>query len=77
MDRYTADRLAKLLGMTGSDQDGEALSAIRMANKVLADAKLTWAQIFASIPIEHTPRLADPPPRAARDMLGEHDDRAF
>ena len=41
-----ADRLAKLLGMTGSDHDGECLNAIRLANRVLAENKLTWHEAF-------------------------------
>ena len=32
------DRLVKLMGMTTSSQDGEALNAIRLANKMVAGA---------------------------------------
>jgi hypothetical protein len=32
-------------GMTNSNQDGEALAAIRAANKILNEAKTSWAQI--------------------------------
>jgi hypothetical protein len=38
-------RLLKILGMTNSNQDGEALAAIRAANKILNEAKTSWAQI--------------------------------
>lgn len=34
--------------MTGSDQDGEALSAIRMANKLLKERKLTWKDVIST-----------------------------
>lgn len=44
MDR---DRLVKLLAMTTSDNDGEALNALRMANKMLAAEKMTWEQVLA------------------------------
>lgn len=39
-------RLAKLMGMTTSDQDGEALNALRMANKLIAGAKLSWPEVL-------------------------------
>lgn len=71
MDRDTLDRIVKLLGMTGSDQDGEALNAVRAANKFLADRKLTWAGVFALIPVGYAPRLADPPPKATQDPIAE------
>ena len=42
------DRLAKLLGMVGSVHDGEALTAARMADKLVRDAGMTWSQVVAS-----------------------------
>lgn len=42
MDEKTLERLIKCLEMTGSDQDGEALSAIRMANKILKANEKSW-----------------------------------
>ncbi len=41
------DRLTKLLMMTTSPNDGEALNAIRMANEILVTAKVTWAELLA------------------------------
>lgn len=35
-------RLTKLLGMTGSAHDGEALNALRLAQKLMGEAKVTW-----------------------------------
>lgn len=43
MDR---ERLTKLLAMTTSDNDGEALNALRMANKLLAAEQLTWEEVL-------------------------------
>lgn len=40
-------RLAKLLGMATSANDNEALVALRMANKMVVDAKLTWESVLA------------------------------
>lgn len=39
-------KLAKLLQMTTSDIEGEALTAMRMANKMVKDADLTWDQVL-------------------------------
>lgn len=41
-------RLAKLLALTTSENDHEALSAIRQANKLLKAEKLTWEQVIQS-----------------------------
>ncbi len=38
------DRLTKLLGMTQSSHDGEALNAVRLANRMLAENRLTWRE---------------------------------
>ena len=48
------DRLAKLLSMTGSDHDAEALAAIRKANELLRLNKKSWSEV-----------LSDPPPAIA------------
>lgn len=40
------DRLSKLMMLTTSDFDGEALSALRMANQMLAKAKLNWDAVL-------------------------------
>lgn len=40
------ERLIKLLGMIGSDHDGEALNAARLADKLLRDAGMTWADVI-------------------------------
>jgi len=50
-------RLVRLLGMTGSKHDGEALNAMRMANKMLGENKTTWAEV-----LDMPPPLAPEPP---------------
>ncbi len=47
MDSKTIDRLLKLLALTTSEADGEALNAIRMANALLKKNNLQWADILA------------------------------
>jgi hypothetical protein len=39
-------RLAKVLGMTGSAHDGEALAAARKANALMVAAGMTWDEIL-------------------------------
>ena len=51
LDSKGRERLAKFLGMMGSDQDGEALSAARMAHKLVAEAGVTWAEVLEPQPL--------------------------
>jgi len=41
--------LIKLMMLTTSTNDGEALTALRKANKILADAKLNWEQVLSRL----------------------------
>jgi hypothetical protein len=41
-------KLLKCLRLTASPHDGEALSAVRQANKMLGDAGLEWSQVVAT-----------------------------
>jgi hypothetical protein len=43
---HDLERLVKLMSLTTSDFDGEALSALRKANEALAAAKLTWSDVL-------------------------------
>ena len=56
IDEGTADRLLKLLRLTSSEFDGEALSAIRRANELLQGAGLSWDDL---IRVEKMPVLPD------------------
>src|SRR5437660_419876 len=57
-------RLAKLLGMLGSSHDGEALAAARQAERLRAEAGLTWTEIVI-------PRLPAPPKRRNSATVAE------
>jgi hypothetical protein len=51
-------RLRKLMQMTTSENDGEALNAVRAANKIIAGANVDWNRFFdrtVRIDIEVTP----------------------
>lgn len=39
-------KLRKLMAMTASKSDGEALTALRMANKILESNQLAWKDVF-------------------------------
>ncbi len=40
------DRLIKLLNLTSSDNDNEAISALRKANAMLKEGNLTWGDLI-------------------------------
>jgi len=62
------DRLAKLLSLTDSKHDGEALSAIRKSNELLKLHKTTWHEVMGlSSPAEPPP----PPEPAAASARAE------
>lgn len=44
------DRLVKILGLTTSSNDGEALSALRKANEIIKGENLTWSDVLAAAP---------------------------
>jgi hypothetical protein len=51
-----AARLAKILGMLGSDYDGEITAAGRQANAMVKRAGLTWDEVIApAVPIPQQP----------------------
>ena len=56
-------KLTKLLMLTTSDFDGEALSAIRMANSILKKEKLNWADIIRDeIRVKYEAKMDEPSP---------------
>ena len=48
MDAATRDRLAKVMAMTTSNHDAEALAAVRRANGILAKHQLRWPDVLAN-----------------------------
>ena len=59
MDRV---RLVKLMMLTTSDSDGEALSAIRKANEFLKTHKKNWAEVLDIKPSEIRSFQKEPKP---------------
>jgi hypothetical protein len=61
------ERLAKLLSMTGSGHDGEALTAIRQANRLLRENGKNWAEVLGTVHAraEAAPKPRETPPREA------------
>jgi hypothetical protein len=58
------ERLAKLLGMMGSAHDGEVVAAARQAERLRAEAGLTWVDIVVR-------RLPAPPQRRNDDTVAD------
>jgi hypothetical protein len=56
------DRLAKLLNLTESEHDGEALSAIRKANELLRQCKTNWPATLGLSQPENEPIRPEPSP---------------
>jgi hypothetical protein len=56
------EKLTKLMMMTTSNQDGEALNALRMANKILLQEKKNWADVLQKTPPDkrHYPTYQPP-----------------
>jgi hypothetical protein len=52
LDPNTADRLAKVCAMFGSDHDGERASAAAVADRLVRGLGLTWPEII--LPRRHT-----------------------
>jgi hypothetical protein len=48
-------RFLKILALTASSQDGEALSAIRQANRMLASAGMGWQHVVQAMPLYRDP----------------------
>lgn len=59
--------LVKVLGMTGSEHDGEALAAVRKAHGIISAAGLSWDSVIA-------PAQADDPPPPDDDDEDDEDD---
>ena len=64
----TRTRLARLLGMMGSQHDGEALNAARLADKLVREQGITWFDVISTAPPRASPD-PPPPPRPSDDDL--------
>jgi hypothetical protein len=53
-------RLVKLLNLTESQHDGEALTAIRRSNEMLRRSKTSWEEVLTPAPSDQ--QQASPPP---------------
>ena len=63
--------LKKFMGSAMSEQDGEALNALRMANRILQKENLTWAKVLdRSLKVEYDIEEA-PPHRDVSDRSAE------
>lgn len=65
-DPPNLDKIIKLMGMTGSAHDAEAISALRMASKLMRDWGWTWDSVLrGKIKIMPDPFANLPMPTAA------------
>jgi hypothetical protein len=68
-------KLAKILGMLGSDHDGEVAAAGRRANAIIKGAGLTWDQVLA--PVVSPSESPHRPPRRWRRPTSASDSAAL
>jgi len=61
-------RFIKLMGMTGSIHDGEALNALRMANAILAETGMSWEEFIKGRVTVQMVQMGQPspPPRSGK-----------
>jgi hypothetical protein len=74
------ERLVKLLAMTHSTSDGEALAAIRKCNELLTQQQLSWNDVLApqgSRQPQRTPREGSNPFRGGAAAFRASPSRAF
>jgi hypothetical protein len=73
------EMLTKLMMMTTSSHDGEALNAIRMANQMLSKHKLSWQDVTKTIRVppkpKEEPTISERAARAARAGRETHKSR--
>lgn len=56
MSKIDLEQLVKILNLTQSDADGEALTAIRLANKKIKEVGLSWDKLISAQTLQHSPR---------------------
>lgn len=66
--RIDRQRLAALLGMVGSDHDGEALNAARLADRMVRQSGATWFQVLE---LADMSRAHEGPPVGWRGLISE------
>jgi len=75
MDAKSKSLFIKLMSMTTSSHDGEALVAIRKANAILAEANVNWEEFLAALDQSKSSYMTPPSkrPQAKRDPTEFHD----
>lgn len=56
MSKIDLTQLIKILNLTQSDSDGEALSAIRMVNSRMKKAQISWEDLFLNFQHREKPK---------------------
>jgi hypothetical protein len=70
LEARTRTLLVKLLGLSGSVHDAEALAAIRKAGELVREAGMTWADIVTSTPVTQPPPIIWREPTGWLDAVG-------
>jgi len=59
LDPSTLQRLIRLLGMLGSAHDGEVANAGRLADRLIRQHGVTWAQVVLPVLVKPAPPVDD------------------
>jgi len=62
LDPSTLQRLIRLLGMLGSAHDGEVANAGRLADRLIRQHGVTWAQVVLPVLVKPAPPVDDDEP---------------
>ena len=75
MDSKSKSLFIKLMMMTGSSHDAEALVAIRKANAILAEANVNWEEFLAALDQQSRSSYMTPPSKRkqTKDPTEFHD----
>lgn len=66
------DKLAKLLGLATSDNDHEAIGALRAANRLVKAEKMTWEEVLAGPEKSFRVSVQRRPYTAEEDWVAPH-----
>jgi hypothetical protein len=59
LDATTADKLAKVCGLFGSDHDGERATAAAKANEIVRERGLSWSDLITAEPVQSTDSMIE------------------
>lgn len=66
---FDKDKFLKIISLTTSDQDGEALSALRKALSMMKQSKITWRELIDKPQQTHQPYQRHWQPKESEEQI--------